>query len=992
MSPGGVRLAWRRRKGDKGGAPDREHCSHRHTDTPSERERPSHRELPTTIQRHLLLGHGTTRHDSQRSSRMAAATPAAAGVRLHLLQSPRPKPKPTTTTAAAADPPAATATASCPINALLTAVRGAFAEPELAGDALRAKVSTALQSADLAGCTQSGSPWARYVHYGDSTYSRNLVAFEGSFSIILNCWRPGQRTAEHDHLSAGGSVAWTKVVKGALVLTQFAPQNGRGAAPTVTSQQQLGEGMVSCAEAHELGVHRLANRTDEVAISLHVYSPPMLSCCGNPVVLCQRRQESITDKERLSMHARAPANRVLFTNFRRMVQTLHDEIEPLDEGQHHSREHIAQISELLSSMRFNQAEFSRYLNFRDDHYTRNLVGYDVPQGASRAKFTALILCWDKGQMSPIHDHAGSSCWVKVLKGQLREVRYEYRTDDDAERRGKELAVLSDRTFEPESVAYINDTQGVHAMGNPNSDSVTVTLHIYAPPYVICKMFDPDDGSVQVGSMAAAIMPSNPFTEKVAASAAAAANSHAPGSAVQSPPSKRPRLHSDAAGAAGSDQASSRPPSAGLSDSSPLNLAQLQISLKQAVRPDGTCEGAAGLLARLVLAEHEWQEFVHFEPFRYTRSLVALDSSFSLMALCWNKGHATPLHSHAPGVCSWAKVLRGALTLKRYTGTVANPALRSEHRFDEGDIVDEQQYSGLHVVGNPSTTDTTVSLHLYSPPYVDMAYVDSSGRQVSVPVVHSATSACGLATCDACGADVDAAVGVANSGSPSLSPWTSTTESNSTRLELASFGSIFSDFHCFVNFLRSELDPDDVAATTAFLEGFQFHPSEWQEYAPCVGPDASAAEEVSEAVGGVTVTLIALGENPGHRLELCSWAPGSECRANAAGRDATATTSKCGRCWLKVLQGELDEVEYMVPARATGDSDGGDSGVETAGVVVRQARLSPGAVTYFHDDNDILPQGRTAVPTRTCMLRHPTSRDSTSDSSNYAHALRLVADG
>ena len=33
-------------------------------------------------------------------------------------------------------------------------------------------------------------------------------------------------------------------------------------------------------------------------------------------------------------------------------------------------------------------------------------------------------------MSPIHDHAGSSCWVKGLQGQLREVRYEYRTADD----------------------------------------------------------------------------------------------------------------------------------------------------------------------------------------------------------------------------------------------------------------------------------------------------------------------------------------------------------------------------------------------------------------------------------------------------------------------------------------------------------------------------------------------------------------------------------
>ena len=39
-------------------------------------------------------------------------------------------------------------------------------------------------------------------------------------------------------------------------------------------------------------------------------------------------------------------------------------------------------------------------------------------------------------MSPIHDHAGSSCWGKVLQGQLREVRYE-------ETRAAVLALVAD---------------------------------------------------------------------------------------------------------------------------------------------------------------------------------------------------------------------------------------------------------------------------------------------------------------------------------------------------------------------------------------------------------------------------------------------------------------------------------------------------------------------------------------------------------------------
>lgn len=201
------------------------------------------------------------------------------------------------------------------------------------------------------------------------------------------------------------------------------------------------------------------------------------------------------------------------------------------------------------------------------------------------------------------------------------------------------------------------------------------------------------------------------------------------------------------------------------------------------------------------------------------------------------------------------------------------------------------------------------------------------------------------------------------------------------------------------------------ATTAFLKGFEFHPSEWQEYAH--------TQADTEAAGGVHVTLIALGEDAGCRLELCSWAPGSECLANAAGSDSTAaTTDTCGiyssqqsvfschsllqssdkesvlvgagRCWLKVLRGELDEAEYVVPAGS------GSSAGSGASVVVRRARLSQGSVTYFHDDTPLTLDGPAAerttvsVPTRRCMLTHPASRGApTDDRSSYTFALRLV---
>lgn len=35
----------------------------------------------------------------------------------------------------------------------------------------------------------------------------------------------------------------------------------------------------------------------------------------------------------------------------------------------------------------------------------------------------MILCWNEGQSSAIHDHSDSHCFLKVLKGSLMEIKY-----------------------------------------------------------------------------------------------------------------------------------------------------------------------------------------------------------------------------------------------------------------------------------------------------------------------------------------------------------------------------------------------------------------------------------------------------------------------------------------------------------------------------------------------------------------------------------------
>ena len=52
-------------------------------------------------------------------------------------------------------------------------------------------------------------------------------------------------------------------------------------------------------------------------------------------------------------------------------------------------------------------------------YTRNPVDCDDERG-----YNLLILCWNPGKGSPIHDHDESSCFLKVLDGDLEETKYD----------------------------------------------------------------------------------------------------------------------------------------------------------------------------------------------------------------------------------------------------------------------------------------------------------------------------------------------------------------------------------------------------------------------------------------------------------------------------------------------------------------------------------------------------------------------------------------
>ncbi|MEU4423667.1 cysteine dioxygenase family protein [Actinoplanes sp. NPDC024001] len=95
------------------------------------------------------------------------------------------------------------------------------------------------------------------------------IATAGDHEVWLLTWLPGQETEIHDH---GGSAGAFHVYAGTLI--EDTVSAGGSGAPRITARE-LGEGAGRRFGGHH--VHRISNRSDRPAISIHVYGPALTS-------------------------------------------------------------------------------------------------------------------------------------------------------------------------------------------------------------------------------------------------------------------------------------------------------------------------------------------------------------------------------------------------------------------------------------------------------------------------------------------------------------------------------------------------------------------------------------------------------------------------------------------------------------------------------------------------------------------------------------------
>lgn len=97
--------------------------------------------------------------------------------------------------------------------------------------------------------------------------------------------------------------------------------------------------------------------------------------------------------------------------------------------------------------------------------------------------------------------------MKILGGTLKETLYHWPdkvqgesdhadsgvgsdgSDDDEKEKSAAMKVKKVTLLETDSVAYMHDKLGLHAVSNPLDFEGSVSLHLYTPPYDTCKTFN-----------------------------------------------------------------------------------------------------------------------------------------------------------------------------------------------------------------------------------------------------------------------------------------------------------------------------------------------------------------------------------------------------------------------------------------------------------------------------------------------------------------------
>ncbi|MGB3533683.1 MAG: cysteine dioxygenase family protein [Microcoleaceae cyanobacterium] len=150
----------------------------------------------------------------------------------------------------------------------------------------------------------------------------------------------------------------------------------------------------------------------------------------------------------------------------------------------YSQKDASYYDRLIQTIDISPESIASYCRWDSQSYTRNLV-------CQTDIYQLLVLCWQAGQASPVHDHQGQDCWMYIVEGTIQETLYHptnnldkscilQETDRIIHKRG-DTSRLENSTLAWHSIQALSQR--------------VITLHLYSQPINKCHIYDIKTGQV-----------------------------------------------------------------------------------------------------------------------------------------------------------------------------------------------------------------------------------------------------------------------------------------------------------------------------------------------------------------------------------------------------------------------------------------------------------------------------------------------------------------
>lgn len=137
---------------------------------------------------------------------------------------------------------------------------------------------------------------------------------------------------------------------------------------------------------------------------------------------------------------------------------------------------------ILARYTFPSQDLAPYLRWNSRHYTRTCV-------VRNARFELLVICYEAGQRTSIHDYDSESAWIHTLMGEVVEERFHAAADGGI--RLKQASRLPTGT-----VSALSRDNSIHRFLNPGP-ARAITLNLYVPPMSQWRVYDERTGAAEL---------------------------------------------------------------------------------------------------------------------------------------------------------------------------------------------------------------------------------------------------------------------------------------------------------------------------------------------------------------------------------------------------------------------------------------------------------------------------------------------------------------